>query len=114
MIFYLAGIFEGEANSVIQLGGSTARVGDPTGRTESRAEVHSSTRKANIANMHMQLKKLGKSVETYGKKHGYEREWVWRRALANNNVWWNKQSVIEWLRDLGAYMRLGPMLGRET
>ncbi|KAL2814297.1 hypothetical protein BJX63DRAFT_201733 [Aspergillus granulosus] len=96
------------------LGGSTSRVGDPTGRTKGREQVHSSIRKANMASMHMQLKKLGASVEEYGKRHGYKRQWVWRRALVNNNVWWNKQPFFEVLRDLGQYMRLGPMLGRDT
>lgn len=38
----------------------------------------------------------------------------WKRALTNNNIWWNKIPFLEVLRDLGAYMRLGPMLGRDT
>lgn len=64
--------------------------------------------------MHMQLKKLGASIEVYGEKHGYFRHPIWRRALDNNNVWWNKTSFIELLRDLGAFTRIGPMLGRDT
>ncbi|KAL4962133.1 tyrosine--tRNA ligase MSY1 [Aspergillus stella-maris] len=96
------------------LGGFTARVGDPTGRLKGREKVHSSLRKANMASMHMQLKKLGASIESYGESYGYKREWAWRRALMNNNTWWNKLTLLEVLRDLGAYMRLGPMLGRDT
>ena len=103
-----------EAGLIIQLGGSTCRIGDPTGRSTSRVQPHSSVRKANVANMHMQLKKLGASIEKYGGKYGYKYEWAWRRSLINNAVWFNKLSVIEWLRDLGQWMRLGPMLGRET
>ena len=64
--------------------------------------------------MHLQLKKLGLSIEKYGGKHGYKWEWAWRRALTNNNTWFNALSLTEWLRDLGAHTRLGPMLGRET
>ncbi|GAB1204379.1 hypothetical protein APSETT445_003032 [Aspergillus pseudonomiae] len=96
------------------LGGATSRVGDPTGRLKGREQVHSSVRKANMASMHMQLKKLGASIEQYGKRHGYEKKWAWKRSLVNNNTWWNKVPFIEVLRDLGAHMRLGPMLGRET
>ncbi|RDW81384.1 tyrosine--tRNA ligase MSY1 [Aspergillus mulundensis] len=99
---------------VFLLGGATARIGDPTGRLQGREEVHSSVRKANMASMHMQLKKLGMSIERYGQRHGYKRQLIWKRALENNNVWWNKTPLIEVLRDLGSYMRLGPMLGRET
>lgn len=97
-----------------QLGGATSRVGDPTGRLEGRTQVHSSIRKANMASMHMQLKKLGASIESYGERRGYVRSRVWRRALANNNIWWNKTSFIEILRDLGSFSRIGPMLGRDT
>ncbi|KAF7597243.1 tyrosyl-tRNA synthetase [Aspergillus hancockii] len=96
------------------LGGATSRVGDPTGRIKGRDQVHSSVRKANMASMHMQLKKLGASIEQYGRRHGYEKKWAWKRSLTNNNAWWNRLPFIEVLRDLGAYTRLGPMLGRET
>ncbi|KAL4929113.1 tyrosine--tRNA ligase MSY1 [Aspergillus undulatus] len=96
------------------LGGATSRVGDPTGRMKGREQVHSSVRKANMANMHMQLKKLGASIEKYGNRHGYERQQIWRRSLENNNTWWNKTPLLEVLRDLGSFMRIGPMLGRDT
>ncbi|KAJ5225243.1 Tyrosine--tRNA ligase [Penicillium chermesinum] len=96
------------------LGGATSRIGDPTGRLKGRDQVHSSVRKANMASMHMQLKKLGASIEQYGSKYGYKREMIWKRALVNNNTWWGSMPFIEVLRDLGAYMRLGPMLGRDT
>ncbi|KAI9931001.1 hypothetical protein ASPWEDRAFT_47680 [Aspergillus wentii DTO 134E9] len=96
------------------LGGATSRVGDPTGRLKGRDQVHSSVRKANMASMHMQLKKLGASIEAYGKRHGYDNKVHWRRSLTNNNTWWNKLPFIEVLRDLGSHVRLGPMLGRDT
>ncbi|KAL4974877.1 hypothetical protein BDW66DRAFT_138769 [Aspergillus desertorum] len=96
------------------LGGATSRVGDPTGRLKGREQVHSSVRKANMASMHMQLKKLGASIERYGERHGYKRQMIWRRTLTNNNIWWNKTPLLDVLRDLGAYIRIGPMLGRDT
>lgn len=67
-----------------------------------------------MLNMQLQLKKLGVSMEHYGAKHGYHREWCWRRAISNNNTWLNKLSIVELLRDLGETVRLGPMLSRET
>ncbi|KAM5472859.1 tyrosyl-tRNA synthetase [Microsporum audouinii] len=99
--------------SVWLLGGSTSRVGDPTGRTTARPLLSNASRKAYIANMHMQLKKLGASFERYGGKHGYSWEWAWRRVLENNNTWWNKETLIEVLGTLGQHARIGTMLGRE-
>ena len=75
--------------------------------------MHSSVRKTNMTSMHMQLKKLGLSVEKYGIRHGYIYQKIWKRCLINNNVWWNSRSFYEILRDFGAHMRLGPMLGRD-
>ncbi|KKA22576.1 Tyrosine--tRNA ligase [Rasamsonia emersonii CBS 393.64] len=84
------------------------------GILQGREPMHSSVRKANMVSMHIQLKKLGACIEQYGIRHGYQREWAWKRALTNNNVWWNKTTLSEVLRDLGAYIRIGPMLGRDT
>ncbi|PYI34757.1 tyrosyl-tRNA synthetase [Aspergillus indologenus CBS 114.80] len=96
------------------LGGSTSRIGDPTGRLKGREQVKASVRKANMASMHIQLKRLGKSIEAYGRRHGYEKEWSWRRSITNNNTWWTSVTFMELVRDLGSFMRLGPMLGRDT
>ncbi|KKY13332.1 putative tyrosyl-trna mitochondrial precursor (tyrosine-trna ligase) [Diplodia seriata] len=101
-------------HAVTLLGGATAKIGDPSGRTTAREHQASATRKANMAQMHIQLKKLWNSVERMGRKHGYVREWAWRRALMNNNEWLNKLDVVEFLRVMGPAMRLGPMLSRET
>ncbi|KAK2792355.1 tyrosyl-tRNA synthetase [Onygenales sp. PD_10] len=99
--------------SVFLLGGSTASIGDPTDRLDARASQSSVTRKQNMVNMHLQLKKLGVSIERYGAKYGYEQEWVWRRAIVNNNTWYLKAPFLEIMRTLGKTARLGTMLGRD-
>lgn len=67
-----------------------------------------------MVSMHYQLKQLWNNAEEMGKKWGYEREWSWHRELVNNNAWWNKLPMLEVLQTLGAGMRMGPMLARET
>ncbi|GME64443.1 putative tyrosyl-tRNA mitochondrial precursor (tyrosine--tRNA ligase) protein [Neofusicoccum parvum] len=96
------------------LGGATAKIGDPIGRATAREEVATSTRKTNMVLMHMQLKKLWMSVERMGRKHGYVREWAWKRALVNNNTWLQGLDVIEFMKTIGTGFRLGPMLSRDT
>ncbi|PGH10334.1 tyrosine-tRNA ligase [Blastomyces parvus] len=100
--------------SVFLLGGSTGQIGDPTDRLAPRAKMAAVTRKENMANMHLQLKRLGMSIERYGAKHGYESEWIWRRAIVNNNTWWLKEPFFEVMKTMGEAVRLGPMLGRDT
>ncbi|KZF26252.1 hypothetical protein L228DRAFT_216413 [Xylona heveae TC161] len=101
-------------HAVTLLGGSTSKVGDPTGRLTSRERQHSSIQKANMISMHLQMKKLWVSVVKYAQRHGYQKEWSWRRELVNNNAWWNSLPWIEVLRTIGQSMRLGTMLGRDT
>ncbi|KAI4129258.1 MAG: hypothetical protein LQ338_002310 [Usnochroma carphineum] len=100
--------------AVTLIGGATAGIGDPTGRTQDREQMSSHVRKANMVTVHYQLKAMWAHVETYGRKYGYEWQWAWRRAIANNNTWLNKLPFSEILRLLGSGMRVGTMLGRDT
>lgn len=89
-------------------------MGDPSDRLTSRDVQSSSLRKENMVRMHVQLRKLWANAERHAQKHGYHWQWPWRRELANNFVWMNKLTVLEFLQVLGAGVRVGPMLGRET
>lgn len=98
-----------------KLGGATSQIGDPTGRTSTREMPHSNIRKANMVNMHYQLKTLWANMEHHARfKHGYEWEWAWHRGLVNNNTWMNKLPLLEMLKLLGLGTRIGAMLGRDT
>ena len=67
-----------------------------------------------MANMHLQLKRLGGTMEAYAERRGYAREWAWRRDVTNNSMWYQKLTVAEFMRVLGSGVRLGPLLGRDT
>lgn len=97
-----------------QLGGATAGVGDPTGRTTTRDKLPRVNRQSNMITMHYQFKSLWANIEEYGRKYDYKWEWSWRRHVANNNAWLNKLPLLELLRLLGEGTRIGEMLRRET
>ena len=96
------------------LGGATARIGDPEGRLHARASLGRQTFKANLTNMHMQLKRFGASMERYAARKGYQKEWAWRRSLMNNSIWQEKTPITQFLRMMASGVRLGPMLGRDS
>ncbi|RMD44208.1 hypothetical protein DV735_g890, partial [Chaetothyriales sp. CBS 134920] len=96
------------------LGGATAVIGDPTDRLKARAAQNGKLRRANMAAMHMQLKRFGDTMERYAGRRGYEREWAWRRALTNNSIWHGKRPISEWMRLMLTGVRVGPMLGRDS
>ncbi|MCJ1471973.1 tyrosyl-tRNA synthetase [Lambiella insularis] len=102
-------------HAVTLLGGATSQIGDPTGRTITREVLRSTVRKANMVNMHYQLKTLWANMEHHARfQHGYQWEWAWRRELVNNNTWMNKLTILEILKVLGSGTRIGTMLGRDT
>ncbi|KAF7514212.1 hypothetical protein GJ744_004537 [Endocarpon pusillum] len=100
--------------STFLLGGTTSKIGDPTDRQAARESKRPSERKAALANMHLQLKRLGVTMEAYAERRGYAREWAWRRDVTNNSTWYQKLTLSEFMRVLGSGARLGPLLGRDT
>lgn len=96
------------------LGGSTARVGDPTDRLTARTEMSRADRVTNITSMHMQLKRFGENLDAYARKHGYHVEWAWKRALTNNNHWWRGMSFLDFMKGPATVARMGPLLGRDS
>ena len=97
-----------------QLGGFTASIGDPTDRLSARPEQARADRVRNIGLMFDQLKRLAVSMENYAERRGFHREWAWRKAILNNNSWWNKLTVKDYMKVLGTCTRVGPMLGRDS
>lgn len=96
------------------IGGATARVGDPTGRTTQREKIDSIDRKANVTHMHLQLKGIWMHVEELGRKYGYHAHRSWKRAVLNNNVWLNKATVPEILMLMGGGLRMGSLMSRDS
>lgn len=96
------------------IGGSTARVGDPTGRTESRPQLARADLIQNLATIHFQLVTIWKNVETAAQRFGFQKQWAWRRGVINNNNWWLKLPMFDVMKRLGTQMRMGPLLSRDS
>jgi tyrosyl-tRNA synthetase len=96
------------------LGGATGRIGDPEGRLSARPTLGKIEHSANVAIMHTQLKRFGELMERYAGRRGWTREWAWRRSLVNNSAWYEKLTWREMLITMGRYVRIGPMLGRDS
>ncbi|CAK7268691.1 tyrosyl-tRNA synthetase [Sporothrix epigloea] len=100
--------------AVTLIGGATAKIGDPTDRLQSREEVKNATVAMNMLKIHYQLKKLWVNVDEQARRYGYEKNWAWRRGVLQNGHWWNKLPMLEVLQRLGAGLRIGPMLSRDS
>jgi len=96
------------------IGGSTAKIGDPTGRLKSRDPIKRQEMTMNMTRMHMQLKKLWENIDGQMRRWGYEKDYCRRKGIINNNAWWNKEPLLEVLKRVGQHIRIGPMLSRDT
>lgn len=96
------------------IGGSTARVGDPTGRLQSRDDISNADISRNITKIHYQLTKLWHNVVQMRIRHGYEDDWAAKRHLFNNNMWLQGLTLYDFIKRLARQTRIGPMLSRDT
>lgn len=100
--------------AVTLIGGSTARIGDPTDRLQSREILSNSDISKNITKMHVQLTKLWSNVQLLKRKYGYEEDWAAKHHLLNNNMWLGKLTLYDFSKRIARHMRIGPMLSRDT
>lgn len=85
------------------IGGATGMIGDPSGRNSERQLLDAATIERN-------LEGIGKNIKTVLSVHSKEMEPV----ILNNYDWFKEFSFIEFLRDVGKYFRIGPMLSKDS
>ncbi|CAK7206544.1 tyrosyl-tRNA synthetase [Sporothrix eucalyptigena] len=100
--------------AITLIGGATAKIGDPTDRLQSREEMKNAVVAMNMLKIHYQLKKIWGNVEEAARRYGYTKNWAWRRGVLQNGHWWNKLPMLEVLQRLGAGLRIGPLLSRDS
>lgn len=100
--------------AVTLVGGSTAKVGDPTDRLKDREKLPGTDLATNVTKTHYQLKRLWTNVEVRAKHFQYEKDSAWSRAILNNTTWLNSTPIMEVVGRLFKGMRMGPLLSRDT
>ncbi|KAM7490925.1 hypothetical protein LguiA_033846 [Lonicera macranthoides] len=83
---------------VALVGGATGRVGDPSGKSLERPELNVETLERNIAGIGGIIRKiLGKDV-----------------LVLNNYDWWKDVKLLDFLKDVGRFARVGTMMAKES
>ena len=85
------------------VGGATAMIGDPSGKSEERVLLDEATIEGNLAGIR---KQLGQFLD-FG-------EGASGAKLVNNADWIGAFSFVEFLRDVGKYFRVGEMMAKES
>lgn len=79
------------------VGGATGRIGDPSGKSVERPLLDESALESNVASLKKYLSHILPGIE-----------------IVNNQDWLGSFSLIEFLRDVGKYFRVGTMLSKES
>ena len=99
--------------AITLVGGGTASVGDPTGRTKARPHLSAAVRRQNINGIEKQLSRIWTNVLALGEKHKQGSR-DGKSDLLNNERWLQSSSILDVLSTVGAGLRLGAMMGRDT
>lgn len=100
--------------AVTLIGGSTARIGDPTDRLESRQILSNADISKNITKIHLQLTRIWSNVHVLKEKYGYPNDWAATHRLLNNNMWLGNLTLYDFAKRIARHTRIGPMLAKDT
>lgn len=87
---------------VALVGGATGRIGDPSGKSLERPELDLTSLERNVSAISATIRSiLGKTDSS-------------SVAILNNYDWWKDVKLLDFLRDVGRYARVGAMMSKES
>lgn len=89
-------------NGILVVGGATAMIGDPSGRTDMRSMIAKDGVENNLNKIKMFSKKF---IKTDGENPA---------RILNNDEWMRNYSYVNFLRDVGTYFNVNVMLSAEA
>lgn len=93
---------------VALLGGATGRIGDPSGKSAERPVMSEDTIEKNTRGIEATLQKLLK-LEMVG-----ENAQLKEPKVVNNLDWFGGMGLLQFLRDVGKFARVGTMISKES
>lgn len=104
-------------NVVALIGGATARVGDPSGKSLERPELDVETLERNAASIEKTIRTILGRVETRKfEESNFDGNVFCDSSVVvlNNYDWWKEFSLLDFLKKVGKYARVGSMMAKES
>ncbi|KAH0540644.1 tyrosine--tRNA ligase, mitochondrial [Cotesia glomerata] len=98
--------------TIAVLGGATGLIGDPSHRASERDEINSKILAENVESIKKNIQTIFKNHEQYFCKDF--RNPVKPVILLNNLDWYKNVNLIDFIRGIGKYFRMGTMMGRTS
>ncbi len=92
--------------SLALIGGATARIGDPSGKSSERPAMSKSDLNQNVSGLERNLRHIFAHFKAQTGIPGPE--------IVNNSAWYEEMNVIDFLADFGRHYRLSKMLAKES
>ena len=97
---------------VLLLGGATARIGDPSGKSSEREMLGDEVIDNNIRGIRENLERV---VRNHGELFwGEGRGVLPDMEIVDNSSWYKRMNIIDFLSTVGRNLRMGRMLGRTS
>ena len=97
-----------------KIGGATALIGDPSGRSTERPHMARARIEENVAALTANVDRFFKRAFEYAESRLEGDGKACRPATVRNNVeWFDNMGVLQFLRDVGTNARVNAMLARE-
>jgi tyrosyl-tRNA synthetase len=103
------------------IGGATGLIGDPSGKSKERVLLDEKVVEKNITSIQSELGKIYANIQNDLSKHEQEYE-LNKQGLENsinnsfkirnNYEFYHNMDAVRYLRDVGKYFRMGPLLSR--
>lgn len=88
---------------IFVVGGATGKIGDPSGKSHERPLLSEEALENNVRAIHQQLSEMFHRIDPSIEP-----------IVLNNDDWYQKLSVTDFLRDIGKQFRMGPMLSKDS
>lgn len=93
------------------VGGATAQIGDPSGKTSERERLSAATAEANSHGIRASLQRIFTNHELYFHDSAKKLGTV---TVLNNRSWYKDRGLVEFLSEVGRQFRMGTMLSRHS
>lgn len=97
--------------AVALIGGATGRIGDPSGKSQERPELDASTLEKNIVGIKSIITKILSQNMSLDPNVGSSDDSF---AILNNYDWWKEVRLLDFLKDVGRFARVGTMMAKES
>lgn len=91
--------------AVALIGGATARIGDPSGKSLERPELDVDTLEKNSVGITNTISRI-LNVNSVSSSSSF--------VVMNNYDWWKEVRLLDFLKQVGRYARVGTMMGKES